>query len=239
MIRIVICDDNPEAVEYYRTILSNSARESNTDIKITEYASGEQLLFMLSECPNDVDIIYLDILMGKMNGVETARRLRELGCLAQIIFLTTSDEYVFDAFEAEPYYYIVKDAIPIRKFKEIFLKVKDTVRLREEDYISINTGGAKEKLKLDNILYFEIQNRVITVHLRDYNTSYYARLEEVESQLAEKGFVRIHRSYLVNCYYINKLSRNTLLLTNGTELPVSEKYTQSVQQEFSKYLLKI
>ena len=194
---------------------------------------------MLSDHPNEVDIIYLDILMGKMNGVETARRLREIGCLAQIIFLTTSDEYVFEAFEVEPFYYIVKDDMTVRKFKEIFLKVKDSVRLKEEDFISVTSNGAKEKLKLDSILYFEVQNRVITVHMRDSEFSYYSRLEEVEELLAERGFVRIHRSYLVNCYYIKKLSRNGLVLNNETELPVSEKYSQNVQQQFSKYLLKI
>jgi DNA-binding LytR/AlgR family response regulator len=239
MIKIALCDDNPQVVNYYRTLLSDSAKESGSDVKITEYESGEQLLFMLSDHPNDVDIIYLDILMGKMNGVETARRLRELGCYAQIIFLTTSDEYVFEAFDVEPFYYIVKEDMTVRKFKEIFLKVRDSVRLKEGDYISITINGTKEKLRLDSILYFEVQNRVITIHMKDANISYYSRLEEVEALLTDKGFTRIHRSYLVNCYYINKLSRKSLTLSNGTELPVSEKYTQNVQQQFSKYLLKI
>ena len=239
MIKIAICDDNPIVVEYYKALILDSAKENDVDVKITEFISGEQLLFILSDHPNEVDVIYLDILMGKMNGIETARRLRELGCFAQIIFLTTSDEYVFEAFEVEPFYYIVKDEMSNGRFKEIFRKVKDTVRLKEEDFISVTNNGMIEKLKLDSILYFEVQNRIVTIHLKDGTVDFYSRMEEIEEQLAERGFVRIHRSYLVNCYYIVKLSRNSLNLSDGTCLPVSEKYTQMVQQQFSKYLLKL
>lgn len=145
MIKIAICDDNPIVVEYYKALILDSAKENDVDVKITEFISGEQLLFILSDHPNEVDVIYLDILMGKMNGIETARRLRELGCFAQIIFLTTSDEYVFEAFEVEPFYYIVKDEMSNGRFKEIFRKVKDTVRLKEEDFISVTNNGMKRK----------------------------------------------------------------------------------------------
>jgi len=239
MLNVAICDDNPQVLEYYHSLLTECAVESGVEVKFSMYESGEQLLFMLSDCPNDVDIIYLDILMGKMDGLETAKRLREIGCMAHIIFLTTSDEYVFEAFEAEPFYYIVKDEMPVRKFKDIFQKAKDSVKLRENDFIIIASGGTKTKLKLDQILYFEVQNRIITIHTQNGMLDYYSRLEDVEQQLSGKGFVRTHRSYLVNCYYIQKLKRSSLFLTDGTEIPVSGKYTQSVQEEFSKYLLKL
>jgi DNA-binding LytR/AlgR family response regulator len=218
--------------------LNSTAAENGIEIKVILYESGEQILFMLSDHPNDVDIIYLDILMGKMNGIETAKRLREIGCLAQIIFLTTSDEYVFEAFDVSPFYYIVKDEMPTRKFKDVFLKAKESVRLKESDYIIITSSGTKEKIRLDLVLYFEVKNRIITAHLKSSEVDYYSKLEDVERTLTGKDFIRIHRSYLVNCFYIEKLSRSSLTLTDGTVLPVSEKYSEKVQKSFSMYLLK-
>lgn len=238
MIRVAICDDNVPTLEYYHTLLKEIALKEDIAVQITRYESGEQILFMLSDNPNSVDVVYLDILMGKMNGVETARRLREIGCLAQIIFLTTSDEYVFEAFDVEPFYYIVKDEISTRKFQDIFLKVIDTIKLKESDFICVTTNGVREKIKLDRVLYFEVKNRIITIHMKDYQLDYYSKLEDIEKILQGKDFIRIHRSYIVNCFYIRKLSRNMLIITDGTELPVSEKYTKDVQQQFSKYLLK-
>ena len=239
MVKIALCDDNPQILNYYQSIITECAEKNGIVVKFERFESGEQMLFLLSDRPNDVDIIYLDILMGKMDGIETARRLRAIGCVAQIIFLTTSDEYVFEAFDAEPYYYIVKDEMPTVKFKDIFLRAAESVKLRENDFITVSYGGVKVRLNLDEILYFEVQNRIVTVHTSRESIDYYAKLEDIEKMLADKDFVRTHRSYLVNSYYIQKLTRTSLQLTNGQELPISEKYSQSVKQEFSKYLLKI
>jgi two-component system response regulator LytT len=238
MIKVAICDDNAQALDYYQSLLKEIVRKHNIDMQISRYQSGEQILFMLSENPNDVDVIYLDILMGKTNGIETAKKLREMGCIAQIIFLTTSDEYVFEAFDAEPFYYIVKDEISIRKFEDIFLKVRATILDKENDFIFVTHNSTREKIKLDYIMYFEVKNRIVTVHMKDYDLDYYSKLEDIEKILQDKDFIRIHRSFIVNCYYIRKLSRNMLVLNDGTELTISEKYVREVQEKFSKYLLK-
>lgn len=239
MVRTVLCDDNPQVLDYYENLLREAAAENHIEIKINRYESGEQLLFMLSDNPNAADILYLDILMGKLNGIDTARKLREIGCMAQIIYLTTSDEYVFEAFDVEPYYYIVKDDMSVWKFKDIFCRAVDAVQRREEDYIMVTYGATTVKLALDSIYYFEVRNRLVTVHTKDSDIDYYSRLEDVELSLAGRGFARVHRSYLVNCHHIQKLTRSTVLLSDGTELPVSVKYTQDVQDQFSRYLLEL
>jgi two-component system response regulator LytT len=239
MVKTILCDDDPRVLDYYQALLQDAAKENGIDIKINRYESGEQLLFMLSDNPNVADIIYLDILMGKMNGIETARKLREIGCLSQIIYLTTSDEYVFEAFDVEPYYYIVKDDMSAWKFKDIFCRAVETVQRKENDFIVVSYGATTVKLQLDNILFFEVRNRLITVHTRDSDIDYYSRLEDVEHALRDKGFARIHRSYLVNCHHIQRLTRSSIILSNGTELPVSAKYSPAVQEQFSRYLLQI
>lgn len=239
MIKVIVCDDNPQVLDYYETLLTDTAQANGIELKLFRCASGEQLLYRLSNNPNSADIIYLDILMGKMNGLEAARKLREIGCLALIIYLTTSDEYVFEAFDVSPFYYIVKDEMPAKKFKEVFLKAVDAVSNKADDYYIVTFGATTTKIPLDRIQYFEIHNRLMTVHTIDTSIDFYSTLEDVEQTLQGKSFTRIHRSYLVNCHYIQKLTRTLVTLTDGTELPVSAKYTQSVQATFSDYLLKI
>ena len=239
IIRVILCDDNRPILDYYQALLYKTAAEHDIELKIVCLESGEQLLFSLSDDPNSVDVIYLDILMGRMNGTQTAKKLRDIGCTAQIIYLTTSNEYVFEAFDVAPYYYIVKDEMPVKKFQEIFLKVIALVRQRADDFISISMGAATSKVPLDKILYFEIHNRLVTCHVNDSQLDFYASLDDLESALDSKGFIRTHRSYLVNCHHIKKLLRTQLLMSDDTELPIGNKFSHNVQTEFSKYLLQI
>lgn len=239
MVRVVLCDDNRNILDLYSSLLTETAKDAGVDIKIICMESGEQLLFSLSDDPNSIDIIYLDILMARMNGIEVARKLREIGCLSEIIFLTSSSEYVFQGFDSNPFYYIVKDDMPAKKFKDIFLRAISSVKQRGERFISITFGGNTTKLPLDKIQYFEVQNRLVTVHTTDSNFSYYSTLEDIEKLLDGKGFARIHRSYLVNCYYIQRLSRTQVVLTMGAVLPVSSKYAATVQRTFSDYLIEV
>ena len=239
MLRVILCDDNLYVLDYYKSLLKSAASENQIDIKLTCFESGEQLLFNLSDSPNMADIIYLDILMGQTNGIETARRLREIGCVATLVYLTTSNEYVFEAFDTNPFYYIGKDEMPEKKFKDVFLKAVNSVSLKRNSYILATVGSTNLRLALDKIKYFDVQNRLITAHTADSDVEYYYRLDELEQDLRGKGFMRIHRSFLVNCFYIQKLSRTQLTLLDGTELPVSAKYSDAVKDAFSNYLIQV
>lgn len=239
MVRVILCDDNKNILDLYSSLLTEAAKTTGAEIKIVCMESGEQLLFSLSDEPNSADIIYLDILMARMNGIEVSRRLREIGCLAEIIFLTSSSEYVFQGFDSNPFYYIVKDEMPANKFKDIFLRAVASVQQRGSRFICVSFGGNTTKLALDKIRYFEVQNRLVTVHTTETDLSYYSTLDDIEKLLEGKGFVRTHRSYLVNCYYIQRLSRTQVTLNQGVVLPVSSKYSVSVQQKFSDYLMEM
>lgn len=239
MLKVILCDDNPHVLDFYENMMLETAASHHIDIKIARYESGEQLLFNLSDSPNSADIIYLDILMGQTNGIETARKLREIGCKAILIYLTSSNEYVFEAFDSNPFYYIVKDEMPAKKFMDIFLKAADSVELKRSNFIMVTAGGSNIKLSLDRIKYFDIQNRLITAHTTDGNVEYYSTMDELEGQLMGRDFVRVHRSFLANCYYIQRLTRTQLILNDGAVLPVSAKYTDTVKEAFSNYLVHV
>ncbi|MFT3985961.1 MAG: response regulator, partial [Lachnospiraceae bacterium] len=98
LLTVYLCDDSRETIEKYSDLITRTAQKNQIDIALSVFENGESLIFHLSDTPDLPDIIYLDILMGKLNGIDTAKRLREFGCKAEIIFLTTSEDYVFDSF---------------------------------------------------------------------------------------------------------------------------------------------
>ncbi|MFA6847922.1 MAG: response regulator [Lachnospiraceae bacterium] len=108
MLNVFLCDDNEVLLTRYKKILTAIAKKHDHDVRFSLFTSGESLIFNLADSPNDADIIFLDILMGKVNGIDTARQLRAAGCTAEIIFLTSSDEFVFESFDTSPLHYILK-----------------------------------------------------------------------------------------------------------------------------------
>ena len=106
MITVFLCDDNEISLTRYHKKLTSIVEKTEEQIKISHFSSGESLIAYLEENPNEADIIFLDLLMGNLNGVEIAKKLRELVCISEIVFLTSSEDFVYDSFEASPLHYI-------------------------------------------------------------------------------------------------------------------------------------
>lgn len=238
MLRIAICDDNRKERERYARFISECAEKHKTDIELACFESGESLLFEYSDAPHQVDIIYLDIIMGKIDGIETARKLRNEGCLAQIVFLTNcGTEYLFDSFELNPAYYLLKEEINFEKFEKSFLHTLSlTLEKKEEELFSFEVNGVPEVIPIKEISHFEIWSRVITVYYDDKSTDFYGRFKELENRLIGTDFIRVHRSYLVNLPYIARLEGQDIILKTGVRVPIGENFVKSVKKTFVEYI---
>lgn len=236
--RVILCDDNPMVLRKYREELLTIAVRSKINLTIVSCDSGETLLARLQESPNQADIIYLDILLGTMNGLDVAQRLRELGCHAKIIFLTGCEEYAVQSFDSAPFHYIVKGSISPQKFADIFLRACAAVEEESGDFIAVTSNGVLHKVPSRKVLYFKVDNRIISMHCEDQVVQYYGKLDQVEARLADRGFIRTHRSYLVNCYHIQRLEAGAAVLSNQEQVPISAKNTNQVRRQMSSYLIE-
>ena len=120
--QILFCDDDPQILAQYAGRVERLAQRHRIEIRTACFPSAESLLFALEDSPGDADILYLDVQMERMSGIDAARRLREAGCRAQIIFLTQMREAVFESFDAAPLQYLVKGGFTCEKFEQTFLK---------------------------------------------------------------------------------------------------------------------
>lgn len=237
MISVFLCDDNEILLSHYRSKLSAIAESHGEEICFSCFSSGESLLFYLAENPNEPDIIFLDILMGKLNGIDTANKLRDAGSISEIIFLTSSEEFVYDSFNAAPLYYILKGSPEEdAKLIDVFLKAISIVKAKSTDIFLFESAGQKKKLPLHKISHFEVQRRVVTVHLREETLNFYSSLDAIAESLQDKKFVRCHKSFLINLKYIDTIQKNTIHLTNGTLIPLGSIYARDVKLAFSKTL---
>lgn len=236
MLNIYLCDDNKIILEKYKALLIKTAQKHNFLIAFQLFTSGEQLLFYLEDKPEAADIIYMDIRMDGIDGLETAKKLRKFGSSAEIIFLTGNSEYVFDSFDVSPTHYILKDSISDARFEEIFFKAAARVEKKSQAVFSCEGGGMKKQILISEIVYFEIHNRMVTVHYRDQKFDFYSRLEDLEKHELLRHFIRVHRSYLVHLQYVEMLSKSTLVLITGENIPIGITYSKDVKMALSNYL---
>lgn len=237
MLKVALCDDNRDSIEKYAQLLIQVAEKNQIETELSCFDSGESLLFHYTDIPEDVDIIYLDIMMDKTDGMETARKLRDCKCKAQIVFLTGCEEYVYEAFDVNAIHYLLKNDTSFEKFEKVFLKAADTASDKENERFTFEFDGETGVILLNQIAYFEIWRRLVTVHYGDGETAkFYASMEQLEEKLRKKDFVRSHRSFLVHLPYIVKFQRQSLRLRTGEEVPIGVTYMQSLKQTFSDYI---
>lgn len=232
MIYIAVCDDEKCMSEKIEKMAKDFFRKKNTDICIAEYASGEELL----KINERIDILFLDIGLRGMDGIETARILRAHGYNGFLIFITVLKEMVFRSFEVQPFDYLVK---PVQEehfektMERLFISMKDRVS-PEKANLLVRKGCESNIISFQDIICCEIIDRKVYLYLVSGEvTSYYERIENLEKKL-DGRFFRCHRSYLINLNHLKSYRDNTACMTDGKEIPVSRLRSK----EFSKVILQ-
>ncbi|MBA4701736.1 MAG: response regulator transcription factor [Ruminococcus sp.] len=237
MLKIALCDDNPRAIKQYAELISQISKKHQINMEISCFDNGEILLFHYSDVLKETDIIYLDIMMGETDGMETARRLRECGCKAQIVFLTSYEDYVYEAFDVNAVQYLLKENTSAERFEEVFLKVVELASKKEEELFTFEFDGRTSVIPIHQISHFEIWQRIVTVYYDNGKSAkFYSSMTQLEDKLLGKDFVRAHRSFLVHLPYIVTFRQQSILLKTGQSIPIGVTHAQSLKKAFSEYI---
>ncbi len=235
MFKIAVCDD--EVIQRLDVIKKvKSAFEKNYcyySYDIEEFSSGENLISSGSY----FDIVFLDIKLGKLSGIDLAKSIRENNMDTIIIFITAFEEYIFEAFDVSAFHYLMKPAAE-EKILEIIHRILKARLIKENDkkYITINKAKSTIKVLLDNIHFFEVQNRVINIHTEREVIQYYDKIAHLEEMVSSDNFFRCHRSYIVNLKYVMKFNKTEIVLDNGTRIGLSKSKYDEFSKSFLKYI---
>lgn len=218
MLSIAVCDDEITECLDLSVKIKKILDGRNVECIIKRFQNGEKLV----KSADGFDIIFLDIIMRAPNGMETARLLREKSFDKALVFVSSSREYVFDAYDVEAFNYLLKP-IDDKKLESVLGKAISKIDDKSERFIIINKDRRQKKLFLDDIYYFEIWGRVIRVHGKNGAFDYYGKIGELEQKLGGDGFFRCHKSYLINLKYVNSYSAREIILDNGKAVPLSKR----------------
>ncbi|OBR94188.1 transcriptional regulatory protein YehT [Clostridium ragsdalei P11] len=238
MIKIAVCDDEVfqriDIVKKIRNVLENNY--DNICYEIEEYSSGENLISSVYY----FDIVFLDIKMDKLSGIDIAKKIRKNNNTTKIIFITAFREYVFEAFDVCAFHYLIKpvDEKKILEVVDRILKMFDDEK-NNEKCIIINKGkNTTIKVLLDDISFFEVQNRIISIHTEKQIIQYYDKIANVEKQVPKESFFRCHRSYIVNFKYVMKFNKTEIVLDNNTKIILAKGKYDEFSRAFLRYIKK-
>ena len=221
---IFICDNSAEQLSLCKKTLANLSGKHGVHASFQTFPSGEALLFEAEDSYATLDLVYLDIRMPALNGLETAKRLREIGYLGDIVFFTYTPEYAIEGYDVSALHYVIKDQTSSEKFEEIFLRACERKQRRESEVLVLTCAGESRCVPVEDIRYFEIQQRIVTVYYGSERFEFYSTMMRLEEQLFDKGFVRTHKSFLVGKRFIRSIDSTRVLLDTGEELPVGKRY---------------
>ena len=233
MVKIGICDDESEMRKPLRQILEQVLQLQGVEYLISESESGEELTAGIS-CL-DIDILFLDIEMRSLDGIETAKLLRKKGMKSIIIFVTAYPDFVFQVYEVHAFHYILK---PYRKEKieEVLRQALHELDLSKEQYFVIEQKARVIRIPLSQTIAFQSDRRKVEALLEEDFVAFYGRIDEVCRELPS-CFIRIHNRYIVNLNYVTTLEKDRCIL-GSRSFPVSRAFRQELETAFARAMLK-
>ena len=209
-------------------------RKKNRETDIRLFSCGRELL----EYDGQIDILFLDIQMKDMDGMETARRLRADRFQGFLIFITVLKEMVFQSFEVQAYDYLVKP-VEITQFEKTLERLYASMQNASEDSLLMQKGYEGRIIRKDEIVFCEIIDRKIYLNMTSGEVlDYYERIENLEAKLGSY-FFRCHRSYLINLKHLKGYKNGTACMDNGREVPVSRLRSKEFSGVVLQYMKNI
>ena len=230
-VQIVLCDDDPVFLTELRREVERIFAKMNRKVTITAFGSPMAIpAEVLAAC--DMAFFDIDFETEKQNGIDIARGLRQVNRRALIFFVTNYIDYAPAGYEVQAFRYILKRDIGevleryILQAVETIAEGKEYLRLRDKERVI--------RLTLEEITWLEVLDHYVSIYAGERSYTLGATLSSMEQELESHGFLRIHKSYLVNMRCICKFSSRECVLTDGTVLATSAK---NYAQQKQKYLM--
>lgn len=237
--KIVICDDSIESLFSIERLVEEYADENNIDCEIEKYSDSNKLCENI-EKGNLADIYMLDMIMPKKTGIDVAHKIRNSDKNKAIIFTTTSDDFAMDAYNVQAIRYILKP-IDKNKFFEAIEFALSNINISREPLYLIKTKNGIISVPYSKILYIENVSRILNVYIKEgrMEKSLFIRKSfdnEIEELIEKRNFIQIHKSFVVNIDFVEKMTNNSMIMNNGKIVPISKNRLTLVKRKYLEYI---
>ncbi len=235
MLKIAICDDNKEDLGLYAEWVRAYAANAACEIRCFSFDSGDALIAAV-ERGGSFDIIFFDVIMPGVDGIETAKEVRQVSDTSIIVFLTVSREFALESYEVRAHDYLLKPVTQDR-FLQVLNEVVRLASGRSMQSILLQRASGVTKILFESIRYVEVMQKRLYFYLNDGSVlKTTGTIGSVEKTLlAEPRFLKPHRSYLVNMEYIETVGAKEIRMTDGQTIPLPKALLSKVKEQFLNY----
>ena len=231
MLKIAVVEDEQEYREKIVQYINDYTAEIGTEAEIAQFADGSEIL---AGSTKGYDIIFLDIEMPAMNGMDTAHEIRKSNGETVLVFVTYMAQYAIKGYEVDALDFILKP-INYFTFSKRFARAIDRVNRHRSKKITLTSQDFIVTLDTEEIYYIESSNRFLHYHLPGKTYSVRGTMKGVEEELAPYNFVRCNHWYLVNLEHVSNISSNSVTL-GEFELEISRRNKAAFRTAFTQYI---
>lgn len=225
--KLAVIDDNPTDIEYITSLTKKWADSATQALHIEPFPSAEAFLFAY-EADKAWDILLLDIEMGGQNGVELAKAVRQTGSAVQIVFITGFPDFIAEGYEVSALHYLMKP-VSFEKLSSVLDRAADSLS-KAEKRLRVTFDRQTDLIPQKQILYIEAQKQYVLIHTAGETYRMKSTLSDVQKEL-DVYFYKCQRSFLVNLQYVKRIKNDCVLLTDGTEIPISRGLAEAIGKE--------
>ena len=231
MIVIGVCDGEQTVRSLLASYVDRYKEETNTQIQLLSYSTGEKLLknYML-----DMDLVFLEIPLRKMNGLRIAEYLRRYDARVRIVFLTTVLTYVLEAYDVGASNYILKP-LSYGKFCKELARIHQGWEKQDERSFLEQSKNTLHKVYFHEIRYIETNGKNTLIHTEKECIASTRQMKQFEALLSDSTLVRCHAGYIVNLRYFHKAEATVITLIDGTQIPVSRNRRKAVLAHLQRF----
>lgn len=232
MIKIAVCDDECNIRNELVRYIDEYFKTLNYHKMVNTYSSGIKLL----ESRIQFDIIFLDIDMPQLNGIQTAIELRKRDVNSKIVYVTNYGQYIKNVFKVHAFDFISK---PITKerlhfvLEDIFYYINNS---KSKKYQMFKTNDGMENILLEDILYFEYKPRMVVINSIDRKYISQYTLKEIYKKLEKLNFAYPHKSFIVNLLHVKLIKGFDVIMDDGTIIPLAQKRAVEFKNIFNEFL---
>lgn len=230
MIRIAIIDDNTVICSFLEDMLVKFGEKYNVEVEIEPYSSGEDFIAAVSS-RQVFDLIFLDIELDQLSGIDVARCIRQTldDDNQQIVFISAKEQYSLELHKFHPLDFLIKE-LKEDDIERVFVRYLKISGLFN-DTITIKSGRDILKVKIRDIKYLTVVNRIVYIILKDNKQiEYYSTLnKEYKEQLASFDFLFVHKQYIVNPHYVSIYEYDKVILNDGTIIPIGSSRRKEIR----------
>ena len=230
MLLLAIVDDDPRDAGNLRECVENYLQKTQEAHVIREFRDGVELI----RSPEEYDIVFLDIRLEKIDGLEVARFLRRINKDTVLIFVTNMAQFAIHGYEVDAMDFILKPADQF-SIDRVMDKALGRIQSLSGVPLILKTAEGAVRISSKSVWYVEVYNHDLIYHTEEGDFKVRGQLGEVHKRLAEEHFILCSRSYLVNLRYVGSVGAG-FLMVKGERIPISKSHRKEIEQRFVNYL---